>query len=141
MEKELDTRTCYQCSRTDTEVVELRAVGEIEYCFRGVLCAKHAAEWREGFARRKRKSDSMKTSQMPESTKYGDRFWKVVLTDDCRFFWADRIEIVANGCLVLWGHLRDGSVCVMAVFSSGVWKECFAASVLDSLPIAEDGSV
>lgn len=37
---------CDQCKRTDVEEVELR---EGIYFFKGVLCPKHAAEWRVHF--------------------------------------------------------------------------------------------
>lgn len=37
---------CDQCKRTDVEEVELR---EGVYFFKGVLCPKHAAEWRAHF--------------------------------------------------------------------------------------------
>lgn len=40
-------KSCDQCKRTDVEELELR---DGMYFFKGTLCPKHAAEWRQHFA-------------------------------------------------------------------------------------------
>lgn len=51
------SKICDQCRRTDVEEVELR---DGIYFFKGTLCPKHAAEWREHFEGIVRRRDAEK---------------------------------------------------------------------------------
>jgi hypothetical protein len=82
-----------------------------------------------------------------EVNRYGDLFWKVhakdLESDGQRVaiqLNGDRIEVTANGDLLVWGHSANDKEAkyVVWAFARGTWTHYYAASCISSDPIVID---